>query len=169
LDVAWDLRWGLPFEDGSVDAIFSEHLFEHLNWKDGLLLFERCLTALRPGALMRVGVPDLGRYLAAYSGHDPVIEVCRPRRPTAAMALNELFYGYGHRYMYDAETLTLFLGTAGFCQIEVSSFGAGQLGGIDTPSRAAETLYIEARSPAEGDHEKSPVVITKSRHPVSGL
>lgn len=148
LDVAWDLRWGLPFENGSVDAIFSEHLLEHLTWTDGLQLFRRCFAALRGGARMRVGVPDLGRYIASYVGSDPLIEACRPGRPTPAMALNELYYCHGHHYMYDAETLIAFLAEVGFVQVEVSSFGGGALGKADTPSRAAETLYVEAVRPA---------------------
>jgi predicted SAM-dependent methyltransferase len=147
LDVAWDLRWGLPFEDSSVDAIFSEHLLEHLTWTEGLALLGHCFNALRPGARVRVGVPDLGRYVASYLGRDPLIEACRPGRPTPAMALNEVYYCHGHRYMYDTETLTAFLAEAGFVQIEASRFGCGALGEADTASRAAETLYVEAMRP----------------------
>lgn len=144
LDLVWDLRWGLPFEDDSVDAIFSEHLLEHLSWRDGLELLRKCEAALRPGGTLRFGVPDLGRYVASYFGRDSLIETFRPGRPTRAMALNEIYYGYRHRYMYDDETLKAFLEAVGFGDIQTSTFRSGVLGEADTEKRAAETLYVEA-------------------------
>ena len=36
LDLYWDLRRPLPFRDVSVDAIFAEHLLEHLPFPAGV-------------------------------------------------------------------------------------------------------------------------------------
>jgi predicted SAM-dependent methyltransferase len=144
LDLVWDLRWGLPFDDGTVDAIFSEHLFEHLPWAAGLSLLRHCHRVLRSGGGIRVGVPDLQRYVLSYLEKDPLIDVCRPDRPTRAMALNEVFFGYGHTSMFDFATMDLLLRSAGFQASVHSSPGTDRLGAADTPGRAPETLYVEA-------------------------
>src|SRR5215213_9236911 len=62
-DLRWDLRRGLPFPDGVAEAIFSEHLFEHLDVASGLKLLKECKRTLAPGGVLRTGVPDLERYI----------------------------------------------------------------------------------------------------------
>jgi Methyltransferase domain len=49
-DIAWDLRLGLPLPDNSVDAIFHEHLLEHLSLRDGFAVTRECHRVLRGGA-----------------------------------------------------------------------------------------------------------------------
>lgn len=144
-DLVWDLRRGLPFPDGAVSCIASEHLFEHLALDAGVRLLRECHRVLSPGGVLRIGVPDLERYVAAYAGADPVIEAVRPGRPSAGLALAEVFYFYGHRAAYDFATLASLLHAAGFGTVERSASGAGRiLPSPDSPRREAETLYVEA-------------------------
>ena len=45
-DLVIDVKKGLPFDDNSVDFIYSEHVLEHLIFEEGegvLREFERCL------------------------------------------------------------------------------------------------------------------------------
>lgn len=145
LDLRWDLRRGLPFPNGTVNAVFSEHLFEHLDLASSLGLMKECRRVLKTGGIFRIGVPDLGRYLHAYMGQDSIIDEFRPTRPTRAVALGEIFYFHGHRSMYDFETLKAMLSEAGFAQVEHSAFRQGKLDPHpDTASRQPETLYVEA-------------------------
>ncbi|HEV2140233.1 MAG TPA: methyltransferase domain-containing protein, partial [Candidatus Dormibacteraeota bacterium] len=65
-DFIWDLRKPLPFPDGTVEAIFHEHLLEHLSYWDGVSLFRECRRLLRAGGVLRLGVPDFGRYARDY-------------------------------------------------------------------------------------------------------
>ena len=147
LDLYWDLRRPLPFRDASVDAIFSEHLLEHLPYPAGVGLLRECRRVLRPGGIARVGVPDLDRYIASYLGRDDIIERVRPGRPTRALALGEPFFLYGHRCMYDFETMQRALLDAGFTHVEHSSFGQGRLHpSPDSMGRRDETMYVEAWS-----------------------
>jgi SAM-dependent methyltransferase len=45
----WDCRSGLPFSDGSVAAIYSEHFFEHLDLEsEGRPFLRECLRCLQP-------------------------------------------------------------------------------------------------------------------------
>lgn len=145
LDLRWDLRRGVPFPDESVDAVFSEHLLEHLPLEAGLHLLAECYRVLRPSGILRIGVPDLGRYVRSYVDGDTFISMVRPGRPTPALALIEPFFRHGHRSMYDFETLRLALSEAGFNEIERSKAGESRIDPApDSAARAAETLYVEA-------------------------
>lgn len=145
LELYWDLRRGLPFHDGSVDAIFSEHLFEHLPYEDGVTLLRECRRVLRLGGIARTGVPDLERYVASYLGHDDLIERVRPGRRTRALALGEPFFLHGHQCMYDFDTMQCALRDAGFAHVERSRYLQGRLQpSPDSAARRDETLYVEA-------------------------
>src|SRR3954469_12089756 len=62
-DLYWDLRSGIPFPDGSAAAVFLEHVAEHFPLADVLDMLEECRRVLAPGGVIRLGVPDFGRYL----------------------------------------------------------------------------------------------------------
>jgi len=145
LELYWDLRRGIPFATSSVDAIFAEHLLEHLTLDQGIELLRECRRVLRPIGVVRIGVPDLGRYVASYLGQDDLIDIALPGRPTRAIALSEPFFMYGHRTMFDFETLEYALRHSGFSVVERSEFGTGRIDPCpDSPSRRIETLYVEA-------------------------
>ena len=63
------------------------------------------------------------------------------------MYVNKVINGYGHRYGYDVETLSLLLREAGFSDIREQRYGVGEDPRllIDTPSRQVESFYMEAR------------------------
>ena len=145
LDLYWDIRRGLPFPDHSVDAIFGEHLLEHLEIMDGIALLKECRRALRLGGVVRMGVPDLDRYVASYLGHDDLIDNVHPGLPTRGLALSDVFFRHGHKSMYDFETLRWVFREAGFANIERCVFGFSRIDPApDSENRRAETLYAEA-------------------------
>lgn len=145
LDLYWDLQRGIPFPDRSVDAIFAEHLLEHLELSVGVALLRECRRTLRPGGTIRIGVPDLERYVASYLGRDDLIDEVRGGRPTRALALGEVFFLYGHKSMFDFETLEWAFREAGFSNIERCEFGRSRIAPVpDSETRRAETLYAEA-------------------------
>ena len=39
-DINWDLRNGMPFENDTIDEIYSSHLFEHLTFNEASVLFD---------------------------------------------------------------------------------------------------------------------------------
>jgi len=143
-DAAWDLSTGIPFPTCSVDAIFHEHMLEHLNLRAGFAFSRECLRVLKPGGILRVAVPDAGALLRSYAGTaDPG---WAQSRATPMLAVNALFYEHDHRAMYDANTLTLMLRAAGFAHATQSAFGSGDLQpSPDSPVRRDGTLYVEAR------------------------
>ena len=148
VEVAWNLARPLPFADGSAAAVFHEHLLEHLPLAAGARLLAECLRVLRPGGLIRVGVPDAGRLARSYAGDGEYLERLHPGRPTRMLALQELFYWHRHLTMFDAETLAFLLEEAGFEHPVERGFGETALAAApDTERRRAETLYMEAVKP----------------------
>jgi predicted SAM-dependent methyltransferase len=150
VDVAWNLANALPFESNSVAAIFHEHLLEHLPLTAGDHFLRECHRVLRPGGILRVGVPDAGKLIRSYAGDQSYLEELHPGRPAALLAVQELFYWHRHCAMFDTETLSLLVRAAGFPDPRERAFGDTDLDQApDTERRRANTLYIEARKPAD--------------------
>jgi predicted SAM-dependent methyltransferase len=159
----WDCRSGLPFSDGAVAAIYSEHFFEHLDLESEARPFLReCLRCLQPRGVLRIVVPDVGAYLRAYTGPWEVLAQMRPLDCTAngwrdrwlgqvyqtkMQFMNAVFgQGYEHKYAYDDETLVLVMREAGFADAVVQHFGVSKDPKMtpDSNDRRTESLYVEA-------------------------
>ena len=112
--MAWDLRHPLPFPDGSAEAVFLEHVLEHMTVAEGMVVLRHCLRVLAPGGVVRVGVPDAGRYARSYAEGTGTIDELRPGRPTRMLALGEVFQEHGHVSAWDGETLALVVAAVGF-------------------------------------------------------
>lgn len=161
--IFWDCRKNLPFHDATVEAIYSEHFFEHLDLETEAKPFLReCMRCLRPGGVLRLVVPDAGAYLAMYGGSWDGLAAVRPLRKngsgyydhwldssyaTQMQFMNAIFRQKGeHKYAYDAETLSLMLREAGFTRITQQQYGVSLDPKMapDSLDRSAESLYVEA-------------------------
>jgi predicted SAM-dependent methyltransferase len=147
-DLHWDLRRQLPFPAGSAQGVLLEHVLEHFTLAAVLDLLDEVARVLAPGGVVRVGVPDFGRYLDSYAGDGAFVERQRPGRPTRLLAVAEVALGHGHRSVWDAETLELVLREAGFPDAARRSFGESALEPPpDNPAREPETVYAEGTKP----------------------
>lgn len=146
-DIVWDLRKGVPLPDGSVSAIFHEHMLEHLPLRDGFAFSLECYRVLKPGGTLRIGVPDAGLCVDSYAGKaDPD---WAQSKPTGMLAVQALFYEHGHRSMWDAETLVLSCLGAGFSEARRQTAGESWVIPCpDSPARRDGTLYVDARKRA---------------------
>jgi predicted SAM-dependent methyltransferase len=61
-----DLRKGIPLPNSTCQAIYSSHVFEHLNWNSGLVLLRECYRVLADGGVVRIVVPDLEKIARDY-------------------------------------------------------------------------------------------------------
>ena len=146
VDLIWNLKNGIPFEDDTVDAVFHEHLLEHLSLRDGFQLTRECHRALKPGGVLRVAVPNAGDCLRSYAGVDDP-DWARSR-PTPMLSVQALFYEHGHRAMYDQQLLVAVLTAAGFEEVAGHAFGDSRLSPCpDSDARRDGTLYVEGVKP----------------------
>ena len=160
VDVCWDIQKGIPFANGSLKGIFSEHCFEHFPMETAFFLMKECRRVLVLGGILRIVVPDAGMYLDRY--HERSKGIGNQKFPfeeresfhdsyTPMLSVNRIFYqdreqAFGHRTMYDHELLRLLLIKAGFTNVEKRSFreGVDQALLVDSENRRSESLYVEA-------------------------
>lgn len=57
---------GLPFEDESIDFIYSSHFLEHLTPEQAVFVLRVCKRVLKSGGILRLVVPDLENICKEY-------------------------------------------------------------------------------------------------------
>lgn len=160
VDVCWNILGGLPFPDGSLQGVYSEHCLEHFPPAAARRLLREARRVLAPGGTIRIVVPDGELYLLTYArqlagGASPKFpyEDAERQDPlwTPMTSVNRIFYQdrespAGHRTIFDFALLAAFLRDSGFGRIERCSFGRGRQPALlaDTPDRQVESLYVEA-------------------------
>ena len=85
-------HWKTYFKRKPIDAILAEHVWEHLTAGEGIVAAKRCFEFLKPGAYMRVAVPD---------GFHPDEEYIDNVKPGGIGAGSD-----DHKVLYDHITLT---------------------------------------------------------------
>jgi predicted SAM-dependent methyltransferase len=153
-DVALDLRERLPFDDGTVAEIHSEHVLGHFDYPtDTRHLLAECLRVLEPGGIFNIGVPDHQRAFKAYAERDHEYFAMRRLRsylltePATLMhQLNYCIREEGlHKYSFDEETLMSVLTGIGFEGIARRPFNPSL---HYARRKQMPTIYVEARKPA---------------------
>jgi predicted SAM-dependent methyltransferase len=153
--LAWDCRRSVPAGDGAAAGIRAEQFVEHLETQEELPAFLRdCHRALKPGGVLRIVVPDAGRYLQAYCAPDlsgfrdlRVPEPFPADLPTRMDVVNHVFHQWHeHRWGYDLETLADRLGKAGFVRAQRMQYRSSLLPALaqDRDVHAPYSLYVDA-------------------------
>ena len=151
--INYDLRGGLPLEEGSCDYIYSVHFFEHLEYRHGLKLMRDCYRALRPGGTFRIVLPNFRRAFEAYlrgdSKYFDLVDIreklpeVEPGTETLVDHINYGVYQRGeHKCIYDEEKIILILQKIGYRSVALSSYQEGM--DPDSPSRRRYSFYVEA-------------------------
>ncbi|MEQ8563051.1 MAG: glycosyltransferase [Cytophagales bacterium] len=58
LDITKEEDWVRYFQEGDIDMILAEHVWEHLDLEDTKRANQHCLKYLKPGGKLRLAVPD---------------------------------------------------------------------------------------------------------------
>jgi predicted SAM-dependent methyltransferase len=130
------------------DGIFSEHTFEHLYPLEVFNLVKELKRTMKPGAWIRITVPDLKKYVNYYCGKQMHEEFLR--WASGCEAIRSLTQSYGHKSVWDSELLKYVLKELGFINIKEVSFmqGTDKFLLIERKERQWETLYMEAQKPS---------------------
>jgi predicted SAM-dependent methyltransferase len=145
-----DLRKRLPFDDSSIDYVYTSHALEHLSVDDARRLMVDIYRVLKSGGVVRIVVPDLALGARRYLG---ALQVDASDSQAAArflnwMQLNKPGSRDPHLWMYDAPSLAAALTTAGFYKVIVCEYKHGRVPDCDIlDNRPNDSLHIEAEKP----------------------
>jgi len=123
-----------PYPDSSFHYVFSEHLFEHLSYSGGRNMLHESCRVLKPRGVFRLTMPVLEFLIDLYLNRDnalfdkyadwsisefaPDIKRDFQSEPIPRMfVLNNFMRFWGHKMIYDKETVTLLLQKTGFREI----------------------------------------------------
>lgn len=134
-DLPYNVNWGLPFEDNSVDFVYSAYLLEHIDYKNVPNLLNDVHRVLKKGGAMRLCVPNIKPYMMAYleNDHDFFEEIEQKWGFAFGGNLLEKLLNYAgcgnrigvlddHKFAYDTETLEDILKKAGFNTVYPSAY-----------------------------------------------
>lgn len=159
-----------PLPAASFDFVYSEHQIEHVPLDAGDRMLAECHRVLRPGGVIRIATPDLGRIARlaqAPLGAEETYYVAYISRmlglpaPDPTRVVNAMFRAFGpddasgHQFIYSFETLSERLRAAGFTDVvrrEVGESEHAMLRDIERHADAVgdaravryETLVVEA-------------------------
>jgi predicted SAM-dependent methyltransferase len=147
-----------PFPSNSIDEIFTEHMIEHIPYTDAISMLKECYRVLQPGGKVRVSTPDLAFLVALYKPESDVQKryikwscdywISWAPKPSSVFVINNFVRDWGHKFIFDEQTLREAFATAGFVNIM-----SCPLGPLENKNRLPEgflqleTLTLEAIKP----------------------
>jgi predicted SAM-dependent methyltransferase len=64
--IQYDLSRGIPLADATCDVVYHTAVLEHIRRADAAAFLRECNRVLKPGGIIRVGVPDLEKICQIY-------------------------------------------------------------------------------------------------------
>lgn len=134
-----DLSYGLPFDNETVDYIFTSHFIEHLYKNDAINLLENFYRVLKPNGKVRISIPDLEYAVSLYK-----LGKKYEMLNNYFFIEDDSFYAR-HKYMYDFEMLSAILKKIGYRSISKEKYREGEIPDLELlDNRPEDSLYIEA-------------------------
>lgn len=169
--VPLDAKKRFTFSDRSFQYIFTEHQIEQLSYLEAQAMLKECCRILTPGGKIRIATPSLETLIGLCAANktdvqqryiewiiDRFIPGITDYKGT--IVINNAINGFGHRFLYDYDTLKGSLEAAGFidvalCQLEESEDESFK--GIESHGKAVgnmemarfETMVLEAMRPLD--------------------
>lgn len=149
IDLSCDIRDGLPLEDSSLDYVVSIHVLPELPYPDIEPALLELRRVLKPGAPLRLSLPDLDKAIRAYLDDDAgyfLIPDDDARSMGGKLIVQMTWYGYS-KSLYTFDFAEELLYRAGFRTVVRSEHGKttsehDEITMLD--DRERESLFVEA-------------------------
>jgi len=161
-----DVTRPFPIDDVQFDYVFTEHLIEHLTFKEGQNLLRESFRVLKPGGKIRVACPDMEKLTALYQEPKSAAQKHYIKHYVDSsladigiynecFVINNFVRNWGHKFIYDEQTLRLAMELVGFknalrCEVCISTDPVYQNLESHEPGYEAkvfETIVMEAWKP----------------------
>jgi SAM-dependent methyltransferase len=148
IDLSCDIRNGLPVADATFDYAVSIHALPMIPYRELVPALQELRRVLRPGGVLRLGLPDLDKAIEAYrSGDRSYFLVPDDDEPTLGgkLIVQLLWYGWSVTLFTEDFTLDL-LQRAGFRDVRLCSFrqtASEHAAIVSLDNREHESLFVE--------------------------
>ena len=149
VDLACDIREGLPLATDSIDYAVSIHALPEIPYDDLIGVLVELRRVLKPGGVLRLELPDVDRGIQAYLSGDRDYFVIPDEHAEAIgskFITQIIWYGWS-RTLFNHDFIEELLGKAGFREVLGCSFGETKSGFpeiVELDSREQESLFVEA-------------------------
>lgn len=144
--VKYDIRKRLPFNDNSVDIVYSSHFIEHVTKGEAKLIITDVHRILKPNGFFRITVPDLNILATKYVNGAITIDEFIDETlfvPGNAPTFFESFYRHSHKWGYDVNSLIQLLRNCGFNQVYECDYRIGKCSDLDKLENHLDGVYLE--------------------------
>lgn len=145
-EIRQDITKPLVFASASVDVVFSEHVIEHIGFKEGVSFMRESLRILKPGGTFRVVCPVIEKilsfspverrdweYLRGTECFYPVnrdffkeLQFDGFNEFNQVFLINRIFTGHGHKFIWSAALMAKVLSSIGFRSVKIHEIGRGK-------------------------------------------
>jgi predicted SAM-dependent methyltransferase len=150
VDVVADIRLGLPLPEGAFDYAVSIHALPEIPYGELGGALAELRRVLRPGGVLRLGLPDLDKAIRAYQARDVDYFFLIPdehvQSLSGKMIVQLLWYGVSSS-MFTVEFTTELLCRTGFRSITSCAFRQTHSpfpGITELDNRELESFFLEA-------------------------
>ena len=135
----YDLKKGIPASLNSLDVIYHSHLLEHLEHDAGIIFLRNCYQCLREDGVMRFALPDLKiwcdnyvadnrKFFQTYKNqYDFGLQDSWKEYKSKGHVFSSMLYNWGHKMVYDFDSLEDKLSKVGFKNINRVNWGESDL------------------------------------------
>lgn len=148
----------LSYADGTVDAIYSSHMLEHIYLDDARQVLAESHRVLKRGGIIRLALPDATENARALVAGEEAgdggagesfnyhLLAHPPARPTLVRSLVGKTGAHTHLWQPTPTMVKSMLEAAGFVDVTMRTYREGDLPGVEGIETRPEGFHIEARA-----------------------
>ncbi|HLE44092.1 MAG TPA: methyltransferase domain-containing protein [Methylomirabilota bacterium] len=149
VELACDIRHGLPLPDDSFDYVASMHGLQEIPCLELVPVLRELRRVLKPAGVLRLGLPDLDRAIRAYVENDRgYFLIADEEVESLAGKLSVQMTWYGNsRTLLTYDFVAELAGKAGFAEIRRSRYretASPYPGIVELDNRPKESFFVEA-------------------------